>query len=213
MRVKRLLGGLLVAVLLGVGAWMLLRSAPVSRPAPPPVLTRMEDAGVPEVAPPVEAAEAADAGLWLTATLEGSRPFEGEARVGAAFLSNADRGWWEEEGRHRAARTGPARLEDLANVREWAQAPVTASTQGGVVGPVSVPSAPRYQVMAFTPDGTVWWGDHVPATQPVTGRVDLGRLREHPPTGIRLRLDGARDIPGTFSVRLQRVADPETVDA
>ncbi|RKH68242.1 carboxypeptidase regulatory-like domain-containing protein [Corallococcus aberystwythensis] len=213
MRVKRILGGLLVAVLLGVGAWMLLRSAPVPPPMPSPVATWIEDAGVPEVSPPVETAGVPDAGLWLTATLEGSRPFEGEARVGAAFISDSDRGWWEEEGRQRIARTGPARLEDLANVREWVEAPVTASAQGGVVGPVEVPSAPRYQVMAFSPDGTVWWGDHVPATQPVTGRVDLGRLREHPPTGIRLRLDGARDIPGTFSVRMQRVADPETVDA
>ncbi|RKI68574.1 carboxypeptidase regulatory-like domain-containing protein [Corallococcus sp. AB049A] len=205
MRRKQVLAGLVVAVLLGVGAWMLLRPEPVSRPAPssPPVLTRVEDAGVPEVAPGVETV--VDAGLWLTATLEGAHPFEGEARVGAAFISDSDRGWWEEEGRLRFARTGPARLEDLAHVREWVESPVT----GSVVGPVAVPSAPRYQVMAFAPDGTVWWGDEVPATQPVTGRVDLGVVKAHPPTGVRVRLEGARDLPGTFFVRMQRGVDPE----
>ncbi|RKG74478.1 carboxypeptidase regulatory-like domain-containing protein, partial [Corallococcus exercitus] len=208
----QVLFGVVVVLLLGVGAWMLLRSEPVSLPPPPPVTAWVEDAGVPDVAPPLEIAEAADAGLWLTATLEGSGPFEGEARVGAAFVSDSDRGWWEEEGRLRFARTGPARLEDMANVREWMEAPVTASAQGGVVGPVAVPSAPRYQVMAFAPDGTVWWGDQVPATQPVTGRVDLGPLREHPPTGVRVRLEGARDIPGTFSVRMQRGVDPENAE-
>ncbi|MBN8472961.1 carboxypeptidase regulatory-like domain-containing protein [Corallococcus exiguus] len=211
---KRVLGGMWVAVLVGVGLWMLLRPEPAPPLAPPspPVSVRVEDAGVPGVAPPVETAATADAGLWLTATLEGSRPFDGEVRVGAAFISDSDRGWWEEEGHRRFARTGPARLEDLANVREWSDALVTAAAQGGVVGPVAVPSAPRYQVMAFAPDGTVWWGDHVPATQPVTGRVDLGRLREHPPTGVRVRLEGARDVPGTFTVRMQRGVDPEDAE-
>ncbi|WP_223762241.1 carboxypeptidase regulatory-like domain-containing protein [Corallococcus sp. AS-1-6] len=212
MRVKRGLGGMLVAVLVGVGVWMLLRPGSASPVAPPspPVSARVEDAGAPEVAPQVEAA--VDAGLWLTATLEGSRPFEGKARVGAAFISDSDRGWWEEEGRRRSSRAGPKRLEEMANVREWVEAPVTASAQGGGVGPVAVPSAPRYQVMAYAPDGTVWWGDHVPATQPVTGRVDVGRLREHPPTGVRVRLEGARDVSGTFTVRMQRGVDPDDAE-
>ncbi|MBN8230806.1 carboxypeptidase regulatory-like domain-containing protein [Corallococcus macrosporus] len=151
----------------------------------------------------VEAVEAPDAGLWLTATLEDSRPFEGEAHVGAAFVSDADRAWWEND-REFSLRAEPSRLEDLANVREWKKAPVTATAQGGVVGPVEVPSAPRYEVMAFAPDGTVWWADQVPPSQPVTGVVDLGVVKARRPTGIRVRLEGARGIPGTFSVRMHR---------
>ncbi|WP_223639087.1 carboxypeptidase regulatory-like domain-containing protein [Corallococcus sp. EGB] len=214
MRRKQVLGGLVVMVLLCVGAWMLLRPEPTPPvPSSPPVSARVEDAGGPEVAPAVEPVAAADAGLWLTATLEGAQPFEGEARVGAAFISDADRGWWEEEGRLRFARTGPRRIEDLANVREWVEAPVSASAQGGVLGPVEVPSAPRYEVMAFAPDGTVWWAEQVPASPPTTGVVDLGVVKARPPTGVRVRLEGARDVPGTFSVRMQRGVDPRNVDA
>lgn len=211
MRRKQVLRGLVVMVLLCVGGWMLLRPAPALPPvsSSPPVSMRVEDAGVPDVAPMVEMAEAADAGLWLTATLEGGRPFEGEARVGAAFISDGDRGWWEAELRQGTGRARPERLEDLANVREWMEAPVTVSAQGGVVGPVEVPSAPRYEVMAFAPDGTIWWAEHVPASPPMTGVVDLGVVKARPPTGVRVRLEGARNIPGTFSVRMSRGIGPD----
>ncbi|NBD10079.1 carboxypeptidase regulatory-like domain-containing protein [Corallococcus silvisoli] len=211
MRLKRILAGVLAVVLLGVAWWAVssTASAPRLSPSPPPLSSRDGDAVVPEAVPPVEVA---DAGLRLTATLMGAHPFIGEARVGAAFVSDEDRGWWEEEGRRRFARTGPSRLEELANVREWVKAPVIASEQGGRVGPVEVPSAPRYLLAAFEPDGTIWWADHMPATQPVTGTVDLGVLREQRPTGVRVRLEGARDVQGTFSVRLQRVVEPAEVE-
>ncbi|MFP2896742.1 carboxypeptidase regulatory-like domain-containing protein [Corallococcus sp. 4LFB] len=215
MRWKRGLGGTVVVLLLGVGAWMLLRSEPVTLPPPRPVvLTRVEDAGVPEPAPLVETEAAPDAGLWLTATLEGAHPFAGEARVGAAFVVEGDEGWWEEEKRQKAlSLVGPTSLEDLANVREWMTAPASATSRGGVVGPVAVPPAPRYQVVAFEPDGTFWWADFVPGTAlPTTGTLDAGVLRANRPTGVSIRLDGARNTEGTFSVRIERDVDPRDAE-
>ncbi|NRD63383.1 carboxypeptidase regulatory-like domain-containing protein [Corallococcus exiguus] len=215
MRLKRVLGGMLVVVLVGVGLWMLLRPEPASPLAPPsaPVSTWVEDSGVLEAAHPVEAAAASDAGLWLTATLEGAHPFAGEARVGAAFIIEGDEGWWEEEKRQKAiSLVGPSSLEDLANVREWMTAPATASSQGGVVGPVAVPPAPRYQVVAFEPDGTFWWADFVPGALPKTGTLNAGVLRANRPTGVSIRLDGARNMEGAFSVRIERDVDPHDAE-
>ncbi|RYZ37946.1 MAG: carboxypeptidase regulatory-like domain-containing protein [Myxococcaceae bacterium] len=207
MRWKHLLtGGLLGALLLA--AWWAASRAPEPPPMPvASVSVQAADAGVRDVVPPVETREEADAGLWLRATLEGEHPFVGEARVGAAFISDEDLRWWR-QGQERGERAGPSRLEDLANVRGWVSAPVTASAQGGVLGPVEVPPAPRYQLVAFEPDGTFWWGDHVPSSPPASGTLDAGVLRATRPTGVRVRLAGARDEAGTFSVRIERDVDP-----
>ncbi|MCP3139754.1 carboxypeptidase-like regulatory domain-containing protein [Pyxidicoccus xibeiensis] len=170
-------------------------------------------------------------GLRLRAVLEGERPFQGEARVGAAFISEADRLTWEEAKREGGGGAGPSRLEDLANVAEWRPATVTPSASGGTLGPEPVPVAPRYRLLAWEPDGTFWWGDvvpeagalerrptaAVPATGGVAGRlssdapasrvVDAGVLRARRPTGVRVRLAGTRPEHGPFFVRVERIVD------
>jgi hypothetical protein len=210
MRSRRGLIGVLAVVLLLGAAWWALQ-APAPPPVSPrggPVSPREAGAGVAEAEAPVEAPpEVADGGLWLTATLEGAAPFTGEGRVGPAFVAEGDEGWWEEERRRGSSSVGPSSLSELANVREWLTASVTASTKGGVLGPVAVPPASRYQVVAFTPDGTFWSGDFVPGTKPVSGLLDAGVLRANRPTGVSVRLDGARDVEGTFSVRMERIVD------
>ncbi|MCY1036848.1 carboxypeptidase regulatory-like domain-containing protein [Corallococcus sp. BB11-1] len=210
MRWKQVLTGMLLGAVLLAAWWAASRRPGVSPVRVPSVSVEVADAGVRDVVSAVEAREVADAGLWLRATLEGTQPFTGEARVGAAFISDEDLRWWE-QGRERGAHAGPSRLEDLANVRGWVTAPVTASARGGVLGPVEVPSAPRYQLVAFEPDGTFWWGDLVPASPPGSGLLDAGVLRATRPTGVRVRLAGARDVAGAFSVRIERDVDP--VDA
>ncbi|MCY1040262.1 carboxypeptidase regulatory-like domain-containing protein [Corallococcus sp. bb12-1] len=208
MRWKQILTGVLLGAVLLAAWWAASQKAePLSVPVPS-ASVEVADAGVREVVPPMETREAADAGLWLRATLEGEHPFVGEARVGAAFISDEDLRWWK-QGQARGEQAGPSRLEELANVRGWLTAPVTASAQGGVLGPVEVPPAPRYQLVAFEPDGTFWWGDHVPASPPESGSLDAGVLRATRPTGVRVRLAGARDEAGAFSVRIERDVDPE----
>ncbi|AKQ70813.1 hypothetical protein A176_007725 [Myxococcus hansupus] len=152
-------------------------------------------------------------GLRLRVVLEGGRPFEGEARVGAAFISEADRQLWEVSRREGSEGAGPERLEDLANVEEWLPAEVTPTTTGGMLGPVPVPVAPRYQVMAWAPDGTFWWGDVVPEKPLTTGVLDGGVLQARHPTGVRVRLSGARSEQGPFFVRVERAASLDPRDA
>ncbi|WP_240360728.1 carboxypeptidase-like regulatory domain-containing protein [Pyxidicoccus caerfyrddinensis] len=147
-------------------------------------------------------------GPRLRAVLEGEHPFHGEARVGAAFISEEDRRTWEAAKREGGGGAGPERLEDLANVAEWRPAVVTPSASGGTLGPEPVPVANRYRVLAWEPDGTFWWGDGVPES--VEGLVDLGVLRARRPTGVRVRLAGARPEQGPFSVRLERVVDADS---
>jgi hypothetical protein len=257
-------------------------------------------------------------GLRLRAVLQGEHPFHGEARVGAAFISEEDRLAWEDARRERHGDAGPERLEALANVAEWRPVAVTPSASGGTLGPVPVPRAPRYRVLAWEPDGTFWWGDLVvgerlslveldeggaptgglgpgeapatselyeggpltggvgpgemlspveqdeggpptgglgpderlspveldeggspigslkpgeaPATSeldvggpptgspgpgeaPATGELDVGVLRARRPTGVRVRLAGARPEQGAFSVRVSRVVASDARDA
>jgi hypothetical protein len=146
-------------------------------------------------------------GPRLRAVLEGEHPFHGEARVGAAFISEEDRRTWEAAKREGGGGAGPERLEDLANVAEWRPAAVTPSASGGTLGPEPVPVASRYRVLAWEQDGTFWWGDGVPES--VEGLVDMGVLRARRPTGVRVRLVGARPEQGLFSVRLERVVDAD----
>ncbi len=159
---------------------------------------------------PSSPARAEPGGLRLRAVLEGERPFQGEARVGAALISEEDRLMWEAAKREGGGGAGPSRLEDLANVAEWLPATVTPSASGGTLGPEPVPVAPRYRVLAWEPDGTFWWGDVVPEDAPTAGVLDAGVLRARRPTGVRVRLAGARPEHGPFSVRLERVVDVDS---
>ncbi|MBZ4418059.1 carboxypeptidase-like regulatory domain-containing protein [Myxococcus sp. RHST-1-4] len=191
-------------------AWWLWPRAPEVDPA----LARSAAIAVPEAvvpeppAPEVPAREGAH-GPRLHAVLEGERPFQGEARVGAAFVSEDDRLAWEAARREGGGGAGPSRLEDLANVAEWRTAAVTPMASGGTLGPELVPAAPRYRVLAWEPDGTFWWGDVVPGEVPASGGIDAGVLRARRPTGVRVRLVGARPEHGPFSLRMERVVDAD----
>ncbi|QSQ28545.1 carboxypeptidase regulatory-like domain-containing protein [Pyxidicoccus parkwayensis] len=190
----------------GLVSWWMWPSALEAAfvPAPPEVVAEIAEP-VPAVAEAPVRAE--PEGLKLRVVLEGEHPFRGEARVGAAFISEEDRRTWEAAKREGGGGAGPERLEDLANVAEWRPAAVTPTASGGVLGPEPVPVAPRYRVMAWESDGTFWWGDVV--SESATGIVDLGVLRARRPTGVRVRLAGARPEQGPFSVRLERVVDPD----
>ena len=194
----------------GLVLWWLWPRTPEAASVPArPEAVAVED--VMTAAPPASEvpARAEPEGLRLRAVLEGERPFHGEARVGAAFISEEDRRTWEAAKREGGGGAGPTRLEDLANVAEWRSAVVAPSASGGTLGPEPVPAAPRYRVLAWEPDGTFWWGDVVPESVPASGVVDAGVLRARRPTGVRVRLAGARPEAGAFSVRLERVVDPD----
>ncbi|HEX2571601.1 MAG TPA: hypothetical protein VH877_18720, partial [Polyangia bacterium] len=154
------------------------------------------------------------AGLWLEARLLVPGPLtqgvqlRGKGLVGPAFVSADDRRQWEEALAERAPGAGPARLEELANVREWLPAPVTVGDAGaGAVrlGPVAVPAAPRYRLLAWMEDGTFYWGDFFPAHVPERELLDAGALAATRPTGVRLRLVHARSELEPYAARLDRV--------
>lgn len=201
--------GLVLAGLVAWWCWPAPAAAPEVQVAP---AVASEDTALARVEPrPSELVS--PEGLRLRVVLEGGRPFEGAARVGAAFISDADRRLWEASRREGAEGAGPERLEDLANVSEWLTAEVTPTSTGGTLGPVPVPVAPRYQVMAWSPDGTFWWGDVVPETVPATGVLDGGVLQARQPTGARVRLSGARPEHGPFFVRVERAASLDPREA
>ncbi|WP_426755445.1 carboxypeptidase regulatory-like domain-containing protein [Myxococcus sp. Y35] len=199
---------LLLAGLVAWWLWPVPAGVPGALPAP---VVRAEGTVPARVAPPPEPTKLE--GLQLRVVLEGGQPFLGEARVGAAFISERDRHLWEESKRVGGEGAGPGRLEDLANVSEWRSVDVTPSATGGVLGPIPVPPAPRYQVVAWAPDGTFWWGDIAPDDVPIAGLLDGGVLFARRPTGVRVTLAGARPEHGPFSVRMERAASLDPRDA
>jgi hypothetical protein len=167
---------------------------------------------------PARAAGDGGAGLWLEATLLAPGPevqgvrLRGQGLVGPAFVSADDRRQWEEALAERAPGAGPTRLEELANVREWLPAPLTVRDGGDGrvrLGPVAVPPAPRYRLLAWQEDGTFYWGDFFPAQLPERGHLDAGTLKATRPTGVRLRLVHARPELEPYFARLDRVVAEE----
>lgn len=162
--------------------------------------------------PPVAPEPARQEGLRLRVVLRGDVPFQGEARVGIASISDADRHLWEVSRREGREGAGPERLEDLANVSEWRPVEVTPSSTGGTLGPALVPVAPLYRVVAWAADGTFWLGEVVPQEEGSTGVVEAV-LSARAPTGVQIRLTGGRPEHGPFSLRVVRGASRDVRDA
>jgi hypothetical protein len=206
----------LVVVLagLGLGVWW-LRAPEVGGGPGRPMATAAPDAPAPLMSQPPEVqVQEVGGALVLRATLLGDRAFSGEARVGVAFISEEDRAEWEQLRREGPSGAGPTRLVDLANVAQWLPAPVSPEARGGgTLGPVPVPLAHRYRLLAWEPEGTFYWGDFVPEGTPRAGVLDAGELRATRPTGLRIRLTGAGSArtSGRYHLSLERVVDP--VDA
>ncbi len=174
----------------------------------------MASAGPEAPRPEVSGREGTSAGapegaLLLRATLRGDAAFSGEARVGVALISDEDRAEWEQLRREGSSGAGPARQEELANVVEWLQAPVVPAAHGATLGPIPVPAAPRYQLLAWVPEGPFYWSDFMPEA-PRSGVLDAGELHATWPTGLRVRLTGARAAreSGHYALSLERVVDP-----
>ncbi len=210
---------MLVGALLGLGLWWLWPRAPETGAGSGRSVggARSSEAAPRVQVPPgsPEPRSQESGALLLRATLLGERPFSGEARVGVAFISESDRGEWEEARRAGEYGAGPARLEELANVRQWLTAPVTPEPRGGgTLGPVPVPAAHRYRLLAWEQDGTFHWGDLVPEGTLQAGVLDAGTLRATRPTGLRIRLTGARSdqASGRYLLSLSRVVDPVEVE-
>lgn len=162
--------------------------------------------------PPVTPEPAHQEGLRLRVVLRGDVPFQGEARVGIASISDADRHLWEVSRREGREGAGPERLEDLANVSEWRPVEVTPSSTGGTLGPALVPVAPLYRVVAWAADGTFWLGEVVPEDEGSTGVVEAV-LSARAPTGVQIRLTGGRPEHGPFSLRVVRGSSRDVRDA
>ena len=86
-------------------------------------------------------------------------------------------GEWEESQREGRTGAGLDRLEDMANVHTWLPAPVMPeAVGGGRLGPVPVPPATRYRLLAWQPsDATLSWSDFMLAGCGSRGRLRGGR--------------------------------------
>ena len=210
--------GVLLTLLAVWWLWPSGAPAPAERSpstASPRALDPRLPAPLPEPPAP-EASATRDGGtLWLQAQLEPSssgRAFAGQAWVGPAYISEADRLEWEEARREERGGAGPERLEELANVETWLPAPVTPEAAGGGRLGLAVPPAPRYRLLAWEPEGTLYQGDFVPAGTPREGVLDAGRLQARPATGLRVRLTRAPPGRTRYLARLERVVDEASAE-
>ncbi len=138
-------------------------------------------------------------------------------RIGLASVSPDDRAAhraWLRGGREGA---GPARIEDLAVVTRWIEAPATMAAGGGViVGPIALPAADRYVLQARAGDSLRFYEaafgrDDPPAE--VRPRVAAG-LRVRAPVGgagvLLRRVEGGGDAAWQA---LMRRESPSLLDA
>jgi hypothetical protein len=108
---------------------------------------------------------------------------------------------------------GPSR-DDLVNVREWRHANVSDLGNGVLaVGPVEVPPADAYDVLAWDRKALVYYYTRKPCPPPgaTTGTLDLGLLEPTPFTGVRLTLQGKAES-NSIRATLSRVP-PADADA
>jgi len=96
---------------------------------------------------------------------------------------------------------------DLVNYDGWIDAPVTRNAFGGwMVGPVTVPEALSYRILAWGDSG--YYLEDVVPTQFTPSEVqEVGNLSPTPFTGLKVRILNAG--PGQFSLFLSRIPDPD----
>ncbi|MCB2155274.1 hypothetical protein KQI84_10325 [bacterium] len=131
--------------------------------------------------------------LRLTATLLPSGGADRKslrAQVGITEVSAedlAEYNSWVEAGREGA---GPESALDLANVVRWINAPVEIEEDGSaILGPVEVPEAPAYRILAWESDLRYYMGTvALPDAKPEDALIDAGELKAHLPTGLRVQL-------------------------
>jgi hypothetical protein len=108
-------------------------------------------------------------------------------------------------------RVGPATREDLVNIREWRHANVAASPEGdAILGPVELPLADAYHVLAWNNEALVYYDKRVLAAElgETSGVVDLGELVPQSFTGVRMMFQGQMDQPNIRAI-LHRVPSAE----
>ncbi|MBI5154174.1 hypothetical protein HZA57_02970 [Candidatus Poribacteria bacterium] len=196
--------------------------APAARPvatAPPasPALAATPVTAEPTPAPPPApaATSAAKPALQLRARLlpSGGGTLALKGTAGIARISEEDAAeyrMWLEAG---AQGAGPSSLIELANVREWLPAPVTPAEGGAAVfGPIEVPEAPLYRILAWAADGRYYLRDfELPELLPADRVLDAGDIAVTTPTGIRVTV--VNNTPGEPSYLLQLGRAPDQLTA
>lgn len=122
------------------------------------------------------------------------------ARVGLAYVDEADAASWRDDESER----GAIDYFELANVRDWLEASLDGR---GYLGPVPVPIAEAYRIVAWSNDGDLYFKEHVPvdATR-LKGERDVGELSRFEATGIIVDLP--KDLRNqAYRLQVQRLAD------
>lgn len=162
--------------------------------------------------------------LTFTATLQapaGANSSNATARIGPAEFTLddlAERQAWIEHGRRGA---GPELLEGLANARRWIDAPASPRADGTIqVGPLGLPIAGIYKVLAWTDDRRGFWqqDSNLFGSQKVTSapieipsNFDAGLIYAKASTGIEAQLANAFPNQTTYLARVRRQIDRATV--
>ncbi|MBX7245428.1 MAG: carboxypeptidase-like regulatory domain-containing protein [Candidatus Sumerlaeaceae bacterium] len=147
--------------------------------------------------------------ITLTAHLRHSElgtSTEVHALVGPAFISDDDlleRQAWLARGGQGAGATD---VLDLANVRSYLPAPTGPEGGGSLVGPMAVPRAPVYDIIAWPDDREFFRKRHTVEANATS--IDAGELHGTPSTGLILEFTSNTLAQRSFVVRLLRGLDP-----
>lgn len=123
-----------------------------------------------------------------------------QGRVGPTEIDEADEAaWLEDEGT-----TAATDFLELATVSRWLDASVDST---GLLGPVPVPPAESYRLLAWESRGTLYFLDYRPMdSRQLTGDVHAGRLERFDATGVLVDLPKSLRDQG-YAILVQRVAE------
>lgn len=178
---------------------------PGTRPAPRPAVAVVAPVAGPHAAPsPTPAPEPTAAPeptlaptatplavpLKLVARVECSLDCAAEhlgARVGLGAISEADRATYEQL--KAQSSDGPVSVNDLARPSEWKEAPISPAGHEARIGPLDVPRADVYFLLAWSSDGRRfgWKSVPIPDPLPANGEIDGGTVPMKSTTGIEIR--------------------------
>lgn len=119
------------------------------------------------------------------------------ARIGLAYVSEEDASelFAEQHQTHK-----PEDYFDLAMVDQWLETSVTGD---GSIGPIEVPSAELYRIVAWQEEGAIFALDYAPLNGE-KGELDAGHINRIRPTGLRIKPDPAITHKG-YHLRMSRI--------
>lgn len=131
-----------------------------------------------------------------------------QGRIGVMRIDPEDLAEYEQGLIENLTGAGAKDPAELANLSEWIEAPIThIAAKKYRLGPVVVPAADSYSVVAWADDFRFFIQAYEVTTSDIYRIHDVGDLAENQPTGLRINLTGADDEQSIYQLRINRSAN------